>query len=180
MLFAGLSLCSCFVRINQHYFRAESPLHSVHTDFNRDSIRFVFGLTPSDRNVVLPLYIYKGSRKQYKIWLSLKGKGISAREYRVSYRYMEIKEKERLLARSRDTSLFKDEVQHHVAKDAISAVYATTENALKMPEGKKTRPTLHIDLKITNKLGVSDTFHVDLDLKMFEQKSFTLFKPIKK
>lgn len=180
LLFIAVALLntSCFVRTNRVYFKYQTPLEVKHTELKKDSLRFLFTINPNTRNIVLPLFAFKGNKKKASIRYRLYGKSLSGREYTIAYKNLEIKDGETVIGRSKDPDLFKDLVEYKVPKDAVSALYGTPY-ILKIKAPSKKNLTVHIEFEIKNKAGMSEEYTFDVPLETVHEKSFKLLNILK-
>jgi len=180
ILFSLLALLntSCFVKTNRVHFQYRAALPSQHFDFNKDSIQFEFSVTPDKKNIVIPFLISKGNKEKANISFGLHGKGLSGREYTVTYAELVIRRDSTVIGKSQDKDLFKEAVQRPAPADAISPLYGTGY-ILTVRNPKKANLILHFTFTVQNKLGVKEEHTLDVPLSRIPEKSFTLFNPLK-
>jgi hypothetical protein len=176
--FIALLTTSCFVKTNRVHFQYTAALPSQHFDFNKDSLRFEFSVTPDKKNIVIPFLISKGNKEKANISYGLHGKGISGREYTITYEDLVIKRDCTVIGKSKDKDLFKEQVQRPVPADAVSPLYGTGY-ILPLHDPQKANLNLHLVFTVQSKLGVKEEHTLDVPLKRIPEKSVTLFNPLK-
>lgn len=113
-----------------------------------------------------------------RIQYSLRGKGLSMREYSINYRELEIFADDSLVGRSKDPDLFKEPRQKVVPADAVSPIYAS-DYLLKIPGAKKKKLRMRLSVTIKNKAGTTEDWNVEMPLEKVSNKSFKLVNPFK-
>ncbi len=166
------------MRTNRVSFSSKVPLVSKYYEFNKDSIQFLFQITPNNKNVVIPLLIFKGNKRKAKLGFALLGKGISAREYAITYKNLIVKNDTTVLGKSKDPALFKEQTRNVIGDGIISPLYGTGY-ILRMKQAKKANITVHFEFEVKNKAGLTEDFVYDLPLKKTIVKKYTLFNPFK-
>jgi hypothetical protein len=177
-LFIALTTSSCFVRTNRVSFSKKVPVTSQYYEFNKDSIQFLLQIIPDKKNMVIPFLIFKGDKKKSCIRYSLHGKGISAREYTLTYKNLVIKNDSHLVGKSTDPDLLTEQIQRPAPVDGISPLYGT-KYVLKLLEPKKANLNVHLEFEIKNKAGLAESFTFDLPLEKTLIKKYSLFNPFK-
>lgn len=173
-----LFFSSCIVKDRRVVFHTEVPLESQHQDIRKDSLRFALAVSPDKKNIVVPLFIYKGNKKKSKIEVELHGKGISGRDYTVTYRKIEIWNDTTLIGRSADPDLFDEEIQRPAPKDAVSPLYGT-KYILPLPNPREAKLRVRIEFEIKSHNGLTETFTLERDLQKIEGNNVTLLNVFK-
>jgi hypothetical protein len=180
VIFLGILVffSSCMERVHRVRYQYRKPVSPAPVAFNSDSLQFELAVEPNTRNVVLPFCILKGNKRQSRITLMLYGKVVSAREYSIRYTRLMVWHDTTLIGRSTDPELFWEQRQRRAPADAASPLYGTAYQ-LKLKQPAKMRLTVELDFEISNKSGQSQAYSFRMPLEKIEQKSFSLFNPLK-
>jgi hypothetical protein len=159
-------------------FQAVMPLNASMYQMKNDSLRFVFAITPGHRDIVLPLFIYRGNREKSSIEFELHGKGVSGHEYTVQYRKLEIRQDTTLIGKSTDPDLFQEVTQYTFPKDGVSPLYGT-KHILSLKNPRKARLWARIEFEVKNKAGLTEKFVMERNLEKIEGNDVTLLNVFK-
>lgn len=173
-----LLLSACMKRVHQVRYSYLQPVSSKHYRFTNDSLQFQLMVEPMARHVVIPFMIFNGNRKPARITYMLYGKAVSAREYSIRYTKLMLWHDSTLIARSSDPELFWEQVQRPTPANAVTPLYGTAYQ-LKLSKPRKMNLSVQLDFEISHKSGMSESYSLRVPLKKIEQKSFSLFNPLK-
>lgn len=166
------------MRTNRVSFSKKVAITSKYYEFNKDSIQFFLQIIPDKKNMVIPFLIFKGDKKKACVQYILQGKGISAREYTIKYKNLIITDKDKVIGKSMDSTLFSEKIQRPALVDGISPMY-WTNYILKVLEPKKADLNVHLEFEIKNRAGLTESFTFDLPLERTLVKKYSLFNPLK-
>lgn len=126
--------------------------------------------------MVLPLLIFKGSKRKARLSYMLHGKGISAREYSIRVTNLVVRADTTVIARSQDPGSFTELIQRPPAVNAVTPLYGTGYK-LKLRRPRAMNLAVHMEFEISSKGGLKEACSWDMPLERIRQKSFTLFNP---
>ncbi len=113
-----------------------------------------------------------------RIQYTVKGKGLSTREYSIHYQNLEIFADDSLVGRSKDPDLFKEPRQRVVPADAVSPLYAS-DYLLQIPGVKKKKLRARLAITLKNRAGTAEEMNLEMPLEKVSNKSFKLVNPFK-